>query len=93
MNKQILINDVAKKVPYLRKQDVKLVLTEAFEILEETLKSGERITLSGFGSWTTKLSNKRKARNPKTGEEIIVEPKLHVKWNTAQKFKEALNAK
>lgn len=90
MNRQELINDVSKRVPYLRKQDVKLVIMETLNLFEEALKKGERITLAGFGSWSTRLSPSRRARNPKTGEMLEVPPRLHVRWTSAAKLRESL---
>lgn len=50
MTRQDLINTVAKKVPYVRKSDIKLVIMEILNAFETSLQNGERVTLTGFGS-------------------------------------------
>jgi DNA-binding protein HU-beta len=43
-----------------------------FAILAETLKKGDSVAISGFGSFKVVEHKARKGRNPRTGEEIRI---------------------
>ena len=44
-----------------------------FEIMKETLSSGENILISGFGKFVVKNKAQRRGRNPATGEDLTLE--------------------
>jgi len=60
------------------------------EGIKAALKRGERVTLSGFGSFEVKVRNPRKGRNPKTGQEVAIPKKKRIKFNPSKSFREAL---
>lgn len=60
------------------------------EGIKKSLKKGERVTLSGFGSFEVKKSKPRKGRNPQTGEVITIPKKKRIKFNPSQSFKDSL---
>ncbi len=51
------------------------VVHEIFAGMSETLLSGERIEIRGFGSFEIREYGSYTGRNPKTGEPIEVKPK------------------
>lgn len=63
-------------------------LNSTIEGIKEALKKGERITISGFGSFEIKIHNPRKGRNPKTGEEVAIPRKKRVKFNPSKILKD-----
>jgi len=65
-------------------------LNSMIEGIKAALKRGERVTLSGFGSFEVKVRNPRKGRNPKTGQEVAIPKKKRVKFNPSKSFREAL---
>ncbi len=73
----------------------KKILQEAFEgIIEEfknALKSNSTVELRGFGTLEPRLRKGReKARNPKTGEILSVEPHYVAAFRAGQDLKKAL---
>jgi DNA-binding protein HU-beta len=50
MNKKDLIQFVSSKT-YMTKKEIDLVLSAALEIIMDTVSSGERVKLVGFGSF------------------------------------------
>lgn len=60
------------------------------EGIKNTLKRGQRVTFSGFGSFEVKKSKKRKGRNPRTGEEILIPRKKRIKFNPSKSFRDSL---
>ena len=90
MNKSQLIKCVADKSELSQKQ-----VTEAFALIEETLvetlKAGEKVQLSGFGTFEVRERAERKGRNPKTGEVVSVPACKYLAFVSAKAVKENLN--
>lgn len=79
MNKKSLISKVAQKAgcPQVH---VEKILGPIFESITEALYDGQKITISGFGSFLVKSMPEKKSRNPSTGQPIIVQAKEVVKF-------------
>ena len=71
MNKAELIAAVAEKAG-LSKKDAEKAVNSTFETITETLESGEKVQLVGFGVYDVKTRGVRVGRNPKTKEEIEI---------------------
>ena len=92
--KKITKNDIVDKVHEDTKIEKK-VLHEAFDgiiaELKNSLKCGSTIELRGFGTFEPRLRKGReKARNPKTGEILSVEPHFVAAFRAGQELKKAL---
>ena len=74
MNKGELIAAIAKKSE-LSKKDAELFLNSFIDVVEETLKKKDKITLVGFGSFEVRNRKARKGMNPQTKEEIKIPAK------------------
>ena len=71
MNKTELIAAVAEKTG-LTKKDAERVVSATFETITATIKAGEKVSISGFGTFETKEREARIGRNPHTKEEIKI---------------------
>ena len=71
MNKTDLIASVAQSAG-LTKKDAERVLNAAFDAMTAALVSGEKVQLSGFGTFEVKERAERDGRNPFTGESIKI---------------------
>lgn len=71
MNKSELIDAIAQKGG-LTKVDAAKALDATIESISEALKTGDTVTLVGFGSFSVKERAARTGRNPKTGEELKI---------------------
>ena len=56
------------------------VVNSLFEIMKRSLENGEKVLISGFGTFSVKSKKERKGRNPRTGEEIKIPAKKVVKF-------------
>lgn len=74
MNKADLVNSVAQKTG-LTKIKSNEVINAITSSISESLSNGDKVTLVGFGTFTTSQRNARKGRNPKTGEVINISAK------------------
>jgi DNA-binding protein HU-beta len=61
-----------------------------FKILSDTLKHGDSVAISGFGSFKVVERKARKGRNPRTGEEIRIPARKAVKFTPGKTLKESL---
>lgn len=56
-------------------RQTKALLDEVFAVLGETIDEVDRLSIHGFGTFKAVNHAARKGRNPRTGEEISIEPK------------------
>ncbi|MDR3051940.1 MAG: HU family DNA-binding protein [Oscillospiraceae bacterium] len=71
MNKTELSTAVAIKADLTRKQ-AETAVNAVVEIITENLVKGDKVQLVGFGTFEVRSRPARKARNPRTGEEISI---------------------
>lgn len=57
------------------------------EVMTETVKNADSVTIPGFGKLECKVQPSRKARNPATGESIKTKPKVAVKFKVSSTLK------
>lgn len=89
MNKARLIDVINEKTGGTRKATEDIV-DLVFDTIVNTLKNGEEVAISGFGSFTAKERKARKARNPKTGEMVDVPAMRAPKFKAGKNLKEAV---
>jgi len=89
MNKKEIISRMAKDAGLTALQAAKAFST-MMEGIKNSLKRGEKVTFSGFGSFEVKERKARKGRNPKTGAEVAIPPRKRVKFNPSKRFKNSL---
>ena len=71
MNKTELVAVVAENAG-LTKKDAERVVSATFETITANLAKGEKVQISGFGTFETKEREARIGRNPHTKEEIHI---------------------
>ena len=71
MNKTELIAVVAEKAEVTQKE-AELVLTAMVDTIQEMLAQGEKVVLTGFGTFEVRHRVARKGRDPRTGQEIQI---------------------
>ncbi len=69
MNKSELINSLSEETTFSKK-DVSRVLDSLIRIIERTLKNGDKVSITGFGSYWVSRRPARKGINPSTKERI-----------------------
>jgi len=69
MNKSELINELSEETTFSKK-DVARVLDSLTRVIGRTLKKGEKVSITGFGSFWISRRPARKGINPATKERI-----------------------
>ena len=88
MNKGDLINEVANIVN--TKKSAQEAVDCMLASITKTLKKGEDVTLTGFGTFKVVKRKARKGRNPFTGEEIKIKATKAPKFSPAKALKDAV---
>lgn len=86
-----LLQLLARENPELRAEDVECVLDTFFDEISESLASGGRVELRGFGAFSTRHRDGRKGRNPRTGESVEVPEKRVPYFKPGKEVRERLN--
>ena len=66
MLKTEIIDQVAKEA-HLTRKAAKEAIESVFTIIKESLDKGDKVVVSGFGTFLLRERKARKGRNPKTG--------------------------
>ena len=73
-----------------RSESAQIVETVLDEISDALIR-GEDVKLSSFGSFLVRHKNRRMGRNPKTGEEVPIEPRRVLSFRASHVLKEKIN--
>ena len=91
MKKSDLVKIIARKNPYFYLSDVDRVVTTILNEITESLSRGDRVELRGFGVFSTRTRKARAARNPKTGESVMVSQKSVPFFKAGKNLKKRIN--
>jgi DNA-binding protein HU-beta len=90
MNKGDLVNKVAESAN-LTKAQASTVVNTIFDSISDALKSGDKATLIGFGTFSVSRREARTGRNPQTGASINIPAKNVVKFKPGKELTETVN--
>ena len=90
MNKTQLVEAIVAKTG-LKKKDAEMVLAATIESVTEALAAGDKVQLSGFGSFDVKTRTARTGRNPKTQETITIKASKYPAFSASKTLKDAVN--
>ncbi len=91
MTKAELVDEVAKNSE-LSKKDAEVIVQTVLDSIVDSLKSGEKVELRGFGSFRLRERASRQGRNPKTGEKVFVPAKKVPYFKPGKELKELINS-
>lgn len=89
MRKQDLVAQVAKSSG-MPESKVAEVASGLFAGIEEALKNGEEVAISGFGTFRVVERPGREGRNPQTGDAIKIAPKKSPTFKAGASLKRAV---
>ena len=90
MNKAQLIQKIAEN-GNMTKKDAEVALNAVVAAVADAVASGEKVQVSGFGSFDVKTRDARMGRNPKTGEAVEIAASKRVVFSAAQVLKDKIN--
>ncbi|AJQ95888.1 MULTISPECIES: integration host factor subunit beta [Gynuella] len=92
MTKSELIERIVERQNQLSVKDVELAIKTMLDHMAQTLASGERIEIRGFGSFSLHYRSPRLGRNPKTGESVDLTGKFVPHFKPGKELRDLVNA-
>ena len=92
MTKREIVRSIAEKLNLTQLQ-TKDIVQNVFDCLVETIVTDGRVELRNFGVFEVRKRKARKARNPRTGEEVRVKEKNVVAFKSGKALEDALRKK
>jgi integration host factor subunit beta len=92
MTKSELIEILAHKRSDIPYRDVEQAVKTLLEQMSESLSSGERIEIRGFGSFSLHFRPPRVGRNPKTGDAVSLTSKYVPHFKPGKELRERVNS-
>ena len=89
MTKADLVEKIAEKTG-LTRTDVAVIVDGFLDAIKQAMKEGNNIEIRGFGTFKIKPRKARKARNPRTGEEVPVPDRKVPVFKPSNEFKELI---
>lgn len=87
MTKKEIVKQISERIG-LTQLKTKDIVQQTFDAIVETLIEVGRIELRNFGVFEVKMRKARKARNPRTGERVDVEPKKVVTFKPGKEMED-----
>lgn len=89
MQKTEFIRSVAERAGVSQKE-TKQVVDSALEVITEALKRGEKVTLTGFGTFEVRQRQEREGVNPQTREKIKIAATTTPGFSASSTLKDAV---
>ncbi len=90
MTKTELIDGLANKLG-VNKAEAEKAINIVLDDIVAALRQGERVNISGFGTFSVSSRRPRTGRNPKTGESIQIAASRSAKFKAGKQLKDSLN--
>ncbi|HEX2094051.1 MAG TPA: HU family DNA-binding protein [Longimicrobiaceae bacterium] len=95
MNRSELVQQLASKAGISR-ADAQRTVEALFDvnngIIPEALKRGDKVQITGFGSFETRRREARTGRNPRTGKEIQIEASTSAAFRAGKGLKDFIGS-
>ena len=90
ITKEVLIETIASAAD-ISKKDAGLALEAITDKITQELRKGNKVTLTGFGTFKVSKRAARTGRNPRTGESIKIPARKVPKFSAGKSLKDAVN--
>lgn len=92
MTKQKLVETLADETGMTKRQ-IESVLVKMADVVGRTIKKGEKVSITGFGTFDLGSRASRRGVNPRTGEEIQI-PKMPMpRFRAGKRLKDSVRKK
>ena len=85
------LTDKIQAATGLSKKESAEAIEEVFTLMKNTLKQGETLKISGFGSFVVREKANRRGRNPQTGEAITIKARRILTFRPSTLLRAAIN--
>jgi len=92
MTKADLVDLIYERVGSSKKEACDVV-EAVFAIIRDSLRQGQKVKISGFGTFLVNQKHARRGRNPQTGATIKIAARKVAKFTPGAELKKAVNKK
>lgn len=92
MTRKDLIRELQNRLQDCPSREMAFAVNVIFAAMTEALKKDERIDVRGFGSFTVRRRQARKARNPRSGAQVHVEARCVPVFKAGKDINRRMNA-
>ncbi|MEM1102708.1 MAG: integration host factor subunit alpha [Pseudomonadota bacterium] len=85
------LTDAVYRTVGLSRNESSEFVDAVLEQIASTLEKGDSVKLSSFGSFSVREKSLRIGRNPKTGEEVPIEPRRVIVFRPSHVLKDVIN--
>ena len=93
MNKSDLVTELANRTG-INKADAAKAVDAMFDpeggLITQALREGDKVQITGFGTFETRQRKARTGRNPRTGTEIRIGPTVSASFRPGKALKDAV---
>lgn len=89
MTKKDIVRTISEEIGLTQLQ-TKEIVQKTFDAIVETLAGDRRLELRNFGVFEVKQRAPRKARNPRTGDKVLVPAKFVVTFKPGKKMEQKM---
>ena len=90
LTKAHIVENLLAKNLFTKAESAQIIET-LFELLKQSLEEGDDVLISGFGKFSVHEKNRRRGRNPQSGESITLPPRKVVTFKCSGKLREKIN--
>jgi integration host factor subunit alpha len=90
VTKAHIVERIYERVGFAKK-DANEVVDAVFELIKTNLERGEKVKISGFGSFVLHEKRPRRGRNPQTGETITIRGRRVLGFKASPILKKSIN--
>lgn len=84
------IIDKVNEIGFTKKKSTE-VIESLLETIKDSLANGEDVLVSGFGKFCVKEKQKRRGRNPSTGQDLMLKARKVVTFKCSGKLRDKIN--
>lgn len=92
LSKSDLIAEIQNRLDGVTREEIENVLTAYSDVASEYLWDNVIVPIPGIGKLTLTHRKSRPARNPRTGEQVMTQPKYVPKFKPAKPLEDWLNS-
>ena len=89
MNREELIEAIAADTG-LSKAGAKSAIVAMIDNIQKALRAGDKVVLTGFGTFEALKTAERQGRNPQTGQSVTIPAGVRPKFTPGKAFKDAV---
>jgi nucleoid DNA-binding protein len=91
MNNKVFVmtkNDIACVLSKVlsSKKEADIIINKVFEEITTAIKNGEKVVITGFGSFNIFETKVKNGRNPKTGQKLLIAPMKRIRFKPSKDF-------